>query len=224
MRDKLKAYLDDLFRGAPDTEKNRELREKLTGDSLDKYDDLVRGGTPDNAAFNLVVGELGDVGELMREIRQPAKQTAQSAAEEPQGPEKREKYRRRRGVCVAVAVMLYILSVLPPILLSGSRYSSTLAPALMFVIVAVATGILLIGVCVFKKPHEHDPDSPDGDRKNDPLFSSLNGLLWALVLVAYFVLSFTTGAWTVTWLMFPIGAALSGVLKAIFDIVKGGRR
>ena len=35
---------------------------------------------------------------------------------------------------------------------------------------------------------------------------------------AYFVVSFATGAWYITWVMFLIAAALAGLLNACFDL------
>ncbi|MBQ7321215.1 MAG: hypothetical protein IJW99_03885 [Clostridia bacterium] len=59
--------------------------------------------------------------------------------------------------------------------------------------------------------------------KHNPLFHSINSALWMLVLVVYFLLSFATGAWHITWLTFLIGIALSNILRAIFDLIGGGR-
>ncbi len=229
MREKLTEYLNDLFQSAPDTPKNRELREELLQNSLDKYDDLIKNGTSEAAAFNLVVGGLGDVTVLLREIHgtsaapftAPAKST-------PAADEDAEKRSQKWAACLAVSVMLYIASIIPPIMLSDTRFEDNLGPALMFAIAAIATCILLYGKFVFKKTtkaDEQDPArTPGAASVKNPLFASLNGLLWAIILVIYFAVSFGTMSWHVTWLIFPIGGALSGVLKAIFDIVGGGKK
>ena len=51
---------------------------------------------------------------------------------------------------------------------------------------------------------------------------AMSGLLWLAILVGYVYLNVVTGAWLVTWLLFPIGAALRGVLSGIYELVKGG--
>lgn len=48
-----------------------------------------------------------------------------------------------------------------------------------------------------------------------------DGLLWLVIAGVYAVLTHQTGAWMVTWLLFPIGAALSGVIGGIAQLVKG---
>ena len=236
MREKLTEYLNDLFQSAPDTPKNRELREELLQNSLDKYDDLVRNGTSEAAAFNLVVGGLGDVTVLLREIHGTnAVPSAASASpipprtpNAPAADPDAEKREQKWAICLAVSVMLYIASIIPPIILSNSRLVGNLAPALMFAIIAIATCILLYGKFMFKKGGKSDTEASTSSAGTptgkNPLFASLNGLLWAIILVIYFVVSFATMSWHITWLVFPIGGALSGVLKAIFDIVGGGKK
>lgn len=170
MREKLISFINDLFTSAPDTQKNRELRDEMLADSLEKYDDLVAEGTPENAAFNLVVGGMGDVSELMREINGAGTNAAYGAGANA-----------AQGANVPSA--------------TGSAKGS--------------------------EAGERGRGKKQAKEK-DPLFKSLDGLLWALVFAAYFILSFTTHAWHVTWLCFPIGGALTGVMKAIFDLARSG--
>ena len=47
-----------------------------------------------------------------------------------------------------------------------------------------------------------------------------SALLWLLVILAYFILTLKTEAYFITWLCFPIGAALNGIVSGIFDIKK----
>lgn len=49
------------------------------------------------------------------------------------------------------------------------------------------------------------------------------GILGLLILSAYLFLTLHTEKWLVTWLVFPIGGALHGVLSGVFDLVKGGK-
>ncbi|MDR0889122.1 MAG: permease prefix domain 1-containing protein [Oscillospiraceae bacterium] len=58
----------------------------------------------------------------------------------------------------------------------------------------------------------------DGRSGAHEIFS---GLLWIAVCSIYLVASYVTSAWAVTWLIFLIGAALSGVLSGIFTLAKG---
>ncbi len=49
----------------------------------------------------------------------------------------------------------------------------------------------------------------------------VDGLLRLCICVLYAVLTAATGKWIVTWLVFPIGAALGGVLSSVRTLVEG---
>ena len=57
-----------------------------------------------------------------------------------------------------------------------------------------------------------------GERKN--LMKSLSSALWTLTLAVYFILSFSTHAWHITWVIFLIATAAEQLLKACFDLKK----
>lgn len=95
----------------------------------------------------------------------------------------------------------------------------------MFVIAAIATGMIVYGnlskpkylkkegtvVEEFKEWQQNDP-------KNKQLYKAINSAMWSLIVVIYFVVSFFTGAWYITWIIFLIGGAIESIIKAIFEM------
>lgn len=73
MREKLKAYVVSLFRNAPDTPRNRELREEILQNTLDRFDDLVAGGCSEESAYAQAVASIGDVSQLWEAAAPKAK-------------------------------------------------------------------------------------------------------------------------------------------------------
>lgn len=65
MREKLIDYVNSLFRGAPETAHNRELREELLQNTLDRFDDAVAQGCSAEAAYTQAVSSIGDVSRLI---------------------------------------------------------------------------------------------------------------------------------------------------------------
>lgn len=65
MREQLRAYVLHLFAQAPDTQRNRELREEILQNTLDRFDDLVAQGVPEESAYTQAVGSIGDVENLI---------------------------------------------------------------------------------------------------------------------------------------------------------------
>ena len=78
----------------------------------------------------------------------------------------------------------------------------------------------------YKPPQtpQQQPVSPpaDGGRvTRRAVYKSIKNALCILILVSYFLISFGTDAWHITWLIFLIGGAAENVLRAIFDLMGG---
>ena len=89
-------------------------------------------------------------------------------------------------------------------------------------IVAIATLLLLTFKAPAGKKAAQESQQTAGTaegRKN--LDASIKKLMRTLGVVLYFVISFSTGAWLVTWLIFPIEKALEGVVCAGLDLREG---
>lgn len=93
-------------------------------------------------------------------------------------------------------------------------------------VVAVATVLILLG----KKngpgedTQEHTASAQAQETSESPrqeLRKSIKSLIWAIGLAAYFIVSFSTGAWYVTWVIFPIIGAVQGLVIACLDLTEG---
>lgn len=58
-------------------------------------------------------------------------------------------------------------------------------------------------------------------KTKDPLSRSLESLLSLAIFAIYLVVSFRTGAWHLTWLIFPLGAAVKDLLLAVLELLQG---
>lgn len=130
-----------------------------------------------------------------------------------------EQSRRRSALCVSIAVMLYILCVIPVIL--WEEYGVIA----MFAMVAVATGLLIYNNMTklgYKKSDdsmvEEFKEWQDQSSDQKKLYKAIKGAITSLVIVIYIVVSFTTHAWHITWVIFLIGAAIENIVKALFEL------
>lgn len=72
-----------------------------------------------------------------------------------------------------------------------------------------------------RRKKDDDDDDEDGKDDRPPRsrwYSLVSGIIWTVVLCAYFAVSFATHAWNVTWLLFIMGIAADNVAKGIFDL------
>ena len=119
----------------------------------------------------------------------------------------------------ATAVFLYIVSPVPLFLTSIFGWEE-IGLCFLLVIVAAATVLLVL----FKKSDasiettvEHTGRSGKTDARKQ-LKKSIGSLISTVGMVMYFVISFTTGAWFITWLIFPIIGAVKGVVNSCIDL------
>jgi len=122
--------------------------------------------------------------------------------------------KKKSTILLAVAVMLYILCIVPIILIQN-----TFGVVLMFVIIAVATGIIIYR-SIFSSNNKSDDEEKD-EKPENPILKAVKSCVWAVAVIIYFVISFLSSAWYITWLVFPITGAITDVIEACFDL-KGG--
>lgn len=211
MREQLIQYVGLLFAGARDCE---EIQQEILQNTLDRYDDLIAQGKVPEAAYRLSISGIGDIQEILGvdALQAPAAASpSPSAGASPVLADTSVKKLLR-----AVAVGLYILCPLPVLILSDLG-QDIFGICGLLAIAATATVLMLLGsrkappyAFPFSCSRTPAPSTPDAE-----LCKSIIGLIWAIGLVLYFLLSLFSGAWHLTWLLFPITAAVSGIAKAL---------
>ena len=76
MREQIQAYVNGLFADAALTIRNAEVRQEILQHTLDRYDDLVASGKPEQEAYDEAVAGIGDVSELYE--HKPAEKQAEA--------------------------------------------------------------------------------------------------------------------------------------------------
>lgn len=280
MRNKLICYVNSIFEGIPDAPELQELREEILQNTLDRYDEECARGVSETVAYNVAVMSIGDTDELLAAYRKPKKEKKSS-----------------RRVCVAIAIALYILCVVPPAVAGEMGWPEALGVSLMFLMIAAATALIILsggrekpaapkasapqGVPV-QPAEQAAPAVPVQEERSSavkilrgvftPLYwlaavglflaagfagywyvawvifiasgavgdvitgivymakgryglkKFIEGLMLLAAVAIYLKISAASGAWVVTWLVFPICAALTGVLSGIFTLATGGKQ
>lgn len=213
MIDKLREYVDNLFKDAPQTKQTVEIKEEILQNTIDRYNDILNEGKSEQAAYNIAVAGIGDIDMLISSLMAPKSMSGYTK-------EEIENDRRRNALMLSVSVSLYILCVIPPII-----FEETLGVILMFVMIAVATGLIIYRSNT-KLRYDKSDETVVEDfkrwnhrrREDNDLFGAVRSAIWAVTLILYFVISFATGAWYITWLIFIIGSAVSNIVRACFDL------
>lgn len=219
MEDKLRAHMDHLFRDVPPTKKSVELKEEILQNLVDKYHDLIAEGKSEEAAYNIAVASVGDISELLESLKESTSQDDRMVSSEYR------QWKKRSSLLIPTAVLLYICCVIPPIVADSLGWNEASGPCGMFLLIGIATAIIIFNN--MSKPEITKIDgtimdefkewkaSQDTQKK---VRKSISSAMWTLILVLYFLLSFSTGAWYITWVIFLMGAAAESIIKAIFEL------
>ncbi|MBQ9116906.1 MAG: hypothetical protein IJY04_07770 [Clostridia bacterium] len=244
MKEHLRAHINIVFSDAPDSERANELKEEMYQNLCDRYDDLLREGKSENAAYGIAIAGLGDLSDLIADLRREAGMAEMASNVEtpgnyrvytPEETEKIEKYRQTAGIMNSIAVALYILCWMPLVVLSsiapGSSLPEIFGLGVMMVMIAVATVLMIMKGAIkpsfMRGGDDDDDDGENGDgrvngepkRRKNPILRAVVGILWGATVPLYLAISFITGAWHITWMIFLISVAVENITEAIFELV-----
>lgn len=209
MKEQLIQYVNLLFAGNPGLE---DVRQEILQNTLERYDDLIAQGKAPEAAYRLAISGIGDINEILGS--QPQPEPEYIPYYQPAAAENDEKLHR---ILRAVAIGLYILSPVPLFVLDSVGLD-TIGLCGTLAIVAAATVLLLL---FRKKTGDTEQNDRQQDECNDPnaqLKKSAGNMIGSIGLAVYLILSFVTGAWFLTWLIFPIMASIKGLVNACIDL------
>lgn len=195
MKNELTRYIDLLFAGAQNAD---DIKQEILQNTLDRYDDLIAQGKSPEAAYRLAISGIGDINEILGQTQ------GTYTPPQPKSQPEQEEANPRSRLLSAISRALYILCPLPLFL-----FQDEIGLCLLLVFVAVATA--LRSYCG-KDESEDTRDRHCTRRKGE------YGLLWLIATIIYLSLSFSTHAWYITWIIFPIFAAIQGIIHACKDL------
>ncbi len=205
MNEKLRRYIDDLFANAPSTVRAVELKEEMYQNLTDKYNDLIAEGKNEESAYNIAIASVGDVDSLISGLSDKKREVNEAA-------------KKRSAIIVAIAISLYILSPVPVILIQHE-----IGVMFLFLFVAAATALLIYNGATRERYVKTDDTMVEefkewkqNSKQKNKAVSAILGSFWLITVCVYIVVSFLTGAWHITWIIYLIAAALSSMIKGIF--------
>lgn len=156
----------------------------------ERFDDYIREGKSENESYSLVIANMGDVDELLKEVLPDAdfKKEAQF-------------YRTRNARNTAIGVALYIIGA--AIVVGSSSIpgiSSRLAVVVLLILVAIATGLIVFTNMSTPSKHKNldKKENYRDETQRGRIFRSWQSVLWSITTVIYFAISFATGNWHIT--------------------------
>ena len=214
----LQRYLTMIFANVPKSRKATELKQELFANLLERYENYVQDGKSSEEAYKLTVESIGNTDELLS-----------SVTPDENLQNKIDNYKKMKAGNIAISVALYFIAA--AVLIGFSTFSEILGKdedmgaiiglISLLVICAVATAIIIytnISIPKEVEPYVKDVEnnSPDRSTKRGKLYASILELFWLLVTVLYLGISFLTGAWHITWLIWIIAAIIEKAIKLFY--------
>ena len=219
MNRKIENYVDVLFMDVPKNKQSIELKEELLSNMSDRFDDYIQEGKSENQAFSLVISNLGDIDEMLADVMPTEAFVEQS-----------DYYTKRNARNVAIAVVMYIVGAAFLIGLGGygesfgnqDTYAIT-GLIILLVFSAMATGIIVYTFMStpsqYKKFKSETEDYiPSLSTKNNRMLKSILSIYWMIITFIYLAISFTTGLWGITWMIWILAVVIQSIISIIFEL------
>lgn len=144
--------------------------------------------------------------------------------EEKQGKEEvqeekvitKQEAKEKSAKVVSGSIFIYILAVaLIMILVPVKHVNPIVASSIFLILIGWATARIIknyMSMPKFEKTKE--------EKKEEKIIKQINGIIGSICVALYFIVSFTTIAWHITWVIFIINGLICQVVKLIF-MLKG---
>lgn len=185
-----------------------EVADKLnvTRQTVSKWE--TNQSTPD---FDKII-PLCELFEIGTEELLTGKKAEESSKEEPEKILTKEEIRRKSAEVVSSSVLIYILAVAFFIVAVAFLWIDPIIVTAIFLgVVGFATARLIrhyMSIPKFEKTKE--------EVKEIEIMKQINGIVGAICTAIYFILSFATMAWHITWIIFIIDGLICQVVKLFF--------
>ncbi len=221
MNEKIRKHIDGLFKDAPKTRKAMELKEEMIQNTLEKYQDLIGDGFQEEDAYQNVIDSIGDVRELFGEL------------EEKNLLNLPEELRKKRAMLKSVAVGLYIFAgavfIAGMVIVDSYFYHEQEVGMLVFamtILLCIPPTCMLVYAAnmypAFNKREDNLVESykeaAHTRNKTKALRVSVGLIIWLVTLIIYFIISFASCRWDVTWIAFLIGACAHAISGLVFTL------
>lgn len=223
MNERIVRHMDMLFDVAPRTRKTLELKQEMTQNANDKYQDLIAEGYSEEDAYQNVIGSIGDVSELFEDLEERTPYTMSEAD------------RKKKALITSISVGLYILAGVVFFLcqwldeMPGGEYMEygSLGLVLAAAICIVPT-CMLVYVSNLYPSYKKEDDSmveeykevTSTSKREKAIIGAVSTIIWTVTIVLYFIISFGTGAWYITWIIFLMGGCAESIAVLVLNAKK----
>ncbi len=214
MKEKIRQHFNMIFTDAPKTRKAIDLKDEMMQSALDKYDDMVADGYSEEDAYENVIQSIGDVTELF------------PAVEEKNPFVLSEQDRKKKALLTSIATGIYIFAGAVFFYFAADGRDSQFGLVLTILLCIAPTVMRVYAANMYpdyRRKEEQDmvefyKEIGYGRNKARAVRKSINSIIWSVTLVLYFIISFVSWQWNITWIIFLIALCLQAIVKLVFEL------
>lgn len=125
---------------------------------------------------------------------------------------------KKRALLLSIGIFLYFLSIVFIICFEEMNISSIIGVSGFLIICGIATSLIIYQAIVYSKKQIKEKEENELSTKTKLITETVA----IIFLIIYLLISFTTMAWHITWIIWLIYAVIENIIKIYFDM--GGKK
>lgn len=115
---------------------------------------------------------------------------------------------------VAISVGLYIISIVAIIVSTVIYNEPIIGVSIFFTIIAIATSLIVYSGIKY----DNSSKKKKKEKEKNTITNQICRIIWLIGVIAYFIISFATKSWHITWIIFIITILCTMVFKLIVSL------
>lgn len=137
---------------------------------------------------------------------------------------RQKNYRGRYTWHIILSTTLILLSIAPLFLsfFTENTFYKGLAICLLLIMVAFSTSLFVINGIRWESMLKllQEGDYSKKVKERTPISSEIAAIFWLLLIAIYLGYSFWTGNWQYSWIIWPVGSILYGIIVAVVNLLR----
>ncbi len=199
MEQKIKDYIEGVFREVPHSERADNIKGEILANLLDKYRDLIKEGKSPDEAYAIAISSGGDLSGIVADLK--GQNVGYNYNYEKQFDRMYEKqYRREKKKCARFDQLLWPITVCVYLLYSFLVPGAWGYSWNLFIISSALSSLNRFFIIQSNKKARR---------------SALSSFIWTAAVAVYFAFSFLTARWDISWLIFILTIAVSNIVDIL---------
>lgn len=122
--------------------------------------------------------------------------------------------KKKRALFLSSGIFLYFLAVVCVIFCEESGIGETLGISLFLLICGIATCLIVYQALVYSKSKKEN----EIEKKKNKELELIDGIIASIFTCLYLIISFTTGMWHITWIIWIIFSVVINIVEIIYEL------